>query len=209
MAGWQDIPGWTDEHMLGLYDWAIERAPTERTSRFAELGVAFGRSLAYAHERIEASGKQITLVGVDPFIVEGWIQRDLGQYIQEHGGFREACLHYLKATCGAGGPTVTACTAVEAAQRIQKRNEAGHRVQKRDPDLAFDLTFDFVFIDADHTYESLLADLKAWWPLIRVGGAIAGHDHTGSFPGVEQACREFFGEGGYDVVGTCFRKVRT
>lgn len=51
-------------------------------------------------------------------------------------------------------------------------------------------TFDFVFIDAMHDYESLMADIKAWRPLCRY--MIAGHDHWPKFPGVEKAVRESF-----------------
>ena len=34
-----------------------------------------------------------------------------------------------------------------------------------------------VFIDADHTYEAVRGDLTAWWPLVRPGGFLAGHDY--------------------------------
>ena len=36
--------------------------------------------------------------------------------------------------------------------------------------------YDFVFLDAAHDYASVKADLKAWWPLVRVGGILSGHD---------------------------------
>jgi cephalosporin hydroxylase len=36
--------------------------------------------------------------------------------------------------------------------------------------------FDFAFIDGDHRYEGVLADGKAWSPLIRPGGTVALHD---------------------------------
>ncbi len=36
--------------------------------------------------------------------------------------------------------------------------------------------FDFLFIDADHSYEGCKADFVAWSPLVRSGGEIAFHD---------------------------------
>ncbi len=55
-------------------------------------------------------------------------------------------------------------------------------------------TFDVVFIDAMHTYESVLEDIKRWWPRVRPGGVFAGHDYRhGDFPGVEKAFDEVFG----------------
>jgi predicted O-methyltransferase YrrM len=36
---------------------------------------------------------------------------------------------------------------------------------------------DYVYVDADHTYEGCTADLEAWWPLLRPGGLIAGDDY--------------------------------
>jgi len=37
--------------------------------------------------------------------------------------------------------------------------------------------FDFVYIDADHTYKGVTADLEAWYPKVRKGGMLAGHDY--------------------------------
>ena len=37
--------------------------------------------------------------------------------------------------------------------------------------------FDFVYIDADHTYEAVYKDLCAWYPKVRPGGVLAGHDY--------------------------------
>ncbi len=39
-----------------------------------------------------------------------------------------------------------------------------------------DETLDFVFIDAEHTYDAVLEDLNAWYPKVRSGGLIGGHD---------------------------------
>lgn len=36
---------------------------------------------------------------------------------------------------------------------------------------------DYLYIDADHTFESCTLDLEMWWPHLRVGGLIAGDDY--------------------------------
>ena len=50
--------------------------------------------------------------------------------------------------------------------------------------------FDFVFIDADHSYESVKADIGAWAPKVRMNGSLLGHDYSPKFPGVVKAVNE-------------------
>ena len=52
--------------------------------------------------------------------------------------------------------------------------------------------FDFVYIDADHRYASCLNDLALWYPKVKVGGWLCGHDYCGAKPGVKRAVNEFF-----------------
>ena len=60
-----------------------------------------------------------------------------------------------------------------------------------------DATFDFVYVDARHDYAGVLEDLKAWWPKLRAGGLLAGHDfvpdgtHKEGVFGVQAAVAEF------------------
>lgn len=58
--------------------------------------------------------------------------------------------------------------------------------------------FDFIYLDANHSYQAVMADLDAWINKIRPGGLFAGHDYmdgiytTGEF-GVKSAINKFFG----------------
>lgn len=35
-----------------------------------------------------------------------------------------------------------------------------------------------MYVDARHDRKGVLADLEAWWPKVRPGGILAGHDFT-------------------------------
>ncbi len=37
--------------------------------------------------------------------------------------------------------------------------------------------FDFIYIDANHSYQHVSRDLRLWFPKLRVGGLFAGHDY--------------------------------
>lgn len=53
-----------------------------------------------------------------------------------------------------------------------------------------DGSLDLVYVDGDHRYEAVLADLKGWLPKLRAGGVMAGHDW--SFTDVQKALSEVF-----------------
>lgn len=54
-------------------------------------------------------------------------------------------------------------------------------------------SLDLVFIDANHTYEAVSADIQAWLPIVRKGGVLAGHDYhcQGGHAGVKKAVDEY------------------
>lgn len=63
-----------------------------------------------------------------------------------------------------------------------------------------DCSLDFVFIDADHTYDCVKADILAYLPKVKVGGIIAGHDYLQiarerEMPDVKTAVDEFYNNG--------------
>ena len=44
-------------------------------------------------------------------------------------------------------------------------------------ELFTDETLDFVYIDANHTYDYVKEDIKNWYPKVKSGGLIMGHDY--------------------------------
>ena len=55
----------------------------------------------------------------------------------------------------------------------------------------FTRPIDFVFIDADHGYEAVRDDIRAWWDHVRPGGIVSGHDFDNpDWPGVRRAVVE-------------------
>lgn len=62
-----------------------------------------------------------------------------------------------------------------------------------------DASLDFIFLDANHTYPSVKADLNAWYRKVRPGGIVVGDDYATSHPGVPQAVNEFFAQRGLKV----------
>lgn len=55
-------------------------------------------------------------------------------------------------------------------------------------------SFDLVYIDAAHDFDSVNEDIKQYLPKIKPGGIIAGHDYHHVWPGVQEAVRKNLGE---------------
>lgn len=62
-----------------------------------------------------------------------------------------------------------------------------------------DESFDLIYIDGDHTYAAVTADLGAWYGKVRPGGVLCGDDFT--WQTVREAVMHFMGEKGKSVIG--------
>jgi hypothetical protein len=78
------------------------------------------------------------------------------------------------------------------------------------PDIAQafpDQFFDWIFLDANHTYDAVKEDLETWLPKIKTGGYLAGHDYitaealkpVGFLFGVVPAVNEFCKNHGFTI----------
>ncbi len=66
------------------------------------------------------------------------------------------------------------------------------RASTHDAAGMIDDTFDFVYLDACHCYDAVKRDIADWWPKVRPGGMLAGHDYLGE---VEAAVNSMFPNG--------------
>jgi hypothetical protein len=79
-----------------------------------------------------------------------------------------------------------------------------------------DGSLDFVFIDANHKYDFVLGDIRAWEPKVRMGGIVSGHDYYNFRSGqVVKAVNDYAKESGvvlrvteWQKYGTCHRDDR-
>jgi predicted O-methyltransferase YrrM len=74
----------------------------------------------------------------------------------------------------------------DTLQNLKQIGEEGKRAvimrmtSLRAAQLIADESLDFVYIDALHDYVSTLQDIEAWWPKLKSGGLMAGHDYLHS-----------------------------
>ncbi|MGZ4249693.1 MAG: class I SAM-dependent methyltransferase [Solirubrobacteraceae bacterium] len=99
---------------------------------------------------------------------------------------------------------------METASRVARFGDRSELWQTTSEDAAREMaaeSLDFVYLDARHDAASVTDDLRSWWPRVRPGGLIAGHDYLdGTLPqgvfGVRSAVDAFFANLDIDVHAT-------
>jgi predicted O-methyltransferase YrrM len=159
-----------------LYSMMVEKYPTN--SHFVEVGAWKGMSAAYMAVEIINSKKDIKFDCIDI-----WEYLDSQSDIQEES-FKDLYEIFMKNI----DPVKHIITPIKELSW----DGAKHYEDK---------SLDFVFIDAAHDYESVKKDITAWFPKIKEGGTIAGHDYSWC-DGVKKAVHEFFqGTDIYEIRG--------
>ena len=70
--------------------------------------------------------------------------------------------------------------------------------------------FDIIYIDANHHYDFISADIRHWVGLVKKGGIISGHDYINNHRGqhVLRAVDEYFGKENVEELGGTAWKVQ-
>jgi hypothetical protein len=152
-------------------------------------GVEVGVRKGDYSEHLLQHWKGERLISVDPWRTEAPDDyRDVSNVTQD-----EHDLYYLQ-TCR---------RLARFGGRSEVRLETGAQAVATLPDGCLD----FAYLDARHDADSVSEDLAQWWPVMRSGGVMAGHDYRdGVLPegvfGVRSAVDRFFNELGVPVHAT-------
>lgn len=135
-----------------------------------EVGVWTGHSLSYLTVEAANAEKDIRVFGVDVFA---------GNIYSANGKDGAVQMERLAQNLAPVWPMfgLVKARSIEAAPMFQQA--------------------DMVFIDGDHSYAEVSADLEAWYPVVRDGGIFAGHDIH--LPDVTIAVAEFASRHGLKV----------
>jgi predicted O-methyltransferase YrrM len=125
---------------------------------FAELGFKRGAEIGVAEGNY--SNLLCTLVpGLQIYCVDPYHEYYRGGSILRTNEECEARYQVATKKLAAFDATFLRMTSVEAAKQIP------------------DGSLDFVYIDGDHAFDFVMLDLIAWYPKVRSGGIVSGHDY--------------------------------
>jgi hypothetical protein len=155
---YQTINGWCDYE--DIYRTAIDTAANGAV--FVEIGAFKGKSGAFAGVEILNSGKKIMLNLVDHFkgntehldVKSTWYESEL---VADPEYLFNLCTKNLEPVKDV--VNIIRKSSVQAAKQFKANS------------------VDFVFIDGSHDTESVCLDIDTWFPKVKVGGIIAGHDY--------------------------------
>ena len=153
---WRDIPGWFSEE-----DFAFMRLRCQDLSpgTAVELGTWIGRSLVALAPICRDRGCRYT--AIDDF--NGGAEKGFMRMEYEDNGGGERIRRILDIVIAHFKLGETVDVVVDDSARAAARFD--------------DESISLCFVDASHSHGEAKADIEAWWPKIRPGGWMAGHDY--------------------------------
>lgn len=161
MKEFYEIDGWFGFDHCKVYDYLIEN--TKTGGSFLELGAWLGRSTAYLIDN--APNLNIT-------VIDSWEGSDSEINTNHRLAKTEDIYSMFKQNMG-------------SRKFSYLKGRAEKLVEKFDNEF-----FDTIFIDMDHTYDSVKRDIELWLPKVKPGGILAGDDYRNTIPGVIEAVEE-------------------
>lgn len=134
----------------------LARAAARQGCVFLELGSWCGDStIVIAKVAKEFNGRL--------FCVDWWKGSE-NTYLEDIASSKDVFSHFWERICKEGLEDVVV--------PIRAKTDTAFEVLKKE-------SFDFIFIDADHTYNAVASDIKHYAPLVKKRGILCGHDCEG------------------------------
>ena len=161
---WYELWGW---YNFTEYYTTIANKLKPR-AKIVEVGINWGRSVAHLARMLQMHRKEPTIYAVDPFPAEPHLHATHPEpdYRRVNRNFKAMGLDEIN---------VMPCKSVRASKHFR------------------DETMDFVYIDGNHKYEAVKADIEHWLPKVKKHCLLSGHDYH-NCAGVKQAVNELLGE---------------
>lgn len=172
IKNYEDIQGWFD--FQDVYSFIVNQVKSANLNNnrvyFCEVGCWMGKSTAYLASLIRDSKCDIKLYVIDNFEGDGSTHFQIDEVKRLGGSFYE---QFIK--------NMNDLNLLDYVTPLKSNSTDGVNLLPNN-------LFSFIYIDADHKYESVISDLEAYWPKIHPGGVLAGHDFNGT---TERAVMEF------------------
>ncbi|HKB95761.1 MAG TPA: class I SAM-dependent methyltransferase [Rhizomicrobium sp.] len=178
-----DLQGWHSQHPY------LTRAIDEaRPTIVVEVGVWKGASVVTMAREIQRLQLDAVVIAIDTWLgsSEHYLWEKFIPDLDFEFGYPRLYHKFAANICNEGLSDQVVPLPLDSINGFQLLKARGIR-----PDV--------LHIDAGHDYQSVMADLKTWWPQMNAGGVLIGDDYfkkplvgQGKWPEVRQAFDEFF-----------------
>jgi hypothetical protein len=173
-----DLQGWNSQHV-----YLSEAIAELRPSVIVEVGVWKGGSTVFMANTARELCLPSLVIAVDTWLgsSEHWLT-NLFEGMSFLNGYPALYHKFLSNVIRAGVAAYVLPMPIDSLNAAEILKSLG-------------VTAEIMHLDGGHDYQSVMADLHAWWPVLVPGGMLIGDDYFpgGGWPGVRQAFDDFFG----------------
>lgn len=174
-----DLQGWNSQHPY-LLDGIVQVRPTV----IVEIGVWKGGSTIFMADTLKRAKLPAVVIAVDTWLgsSEHWLVDQYFQSMSFLNGYPALYYKFISNVLRMEVEDHVVPLPLDSLNAAMLMRGAG-------------ITPAMIHIDGGHDYDSVTADLKAWWPVLAPGGMLVGDDYfeDGRWETVKAAFDDFFG----------------